>query len=58
MDNNNEIKEAGSYKMRPSIKMEAMKLIKEDPEVKSFNNLLEDLVKKYIYKAKKRNLKA
>ena len=53
----NEIKEGGSYKMRPSIKSQAMELIKEDEDIKSFNDLLETLVKEYILKAKKKRLR-
>jgi len=43
-----EKKVLGSYKMRPSVKAEAMKFIAEDTEVKSFNDFLEIAVLGYI----------
>ena len=43
-----EKKIGGSYKMRKSVKDEAMELIKTDQDIKSFNNLLEVAVIAYI----------
>jgi len=48
-----ENKVGGSYKMRPSVKLEAMHFIAEDENIKSFNDLLEVLVMAYI-KAQRR----
>jgi len=43
-----ETKKAGSYKMRPSIKAEAMRFIAQDENIKSFNDFLEVATVSYI----------
>ncbi len=48
-----EIKRAGSYKMKPSVKAMAMEFIDEDPDTKSFNDLLEVAVVDYIRRRKR-----
>ena len=49
-----EVKKAGSYKMRPSIKAEAMEYIKQDEEIKSFNDFLEVATIAYIKAQRKK----
>lgn len=43
-----EVKKGGSYKMRPSVKAEAMKYIETDENIKSFNDFLEVATLAYI----------
>jgi hypothetical protein len=49
-----ENKVGGSYKMRPSVKAEAMKYIAEDEDIKSFNDLLEVATIAYIKAQRKK----
>lgn len=48
-----EKKVGGSHKIRPSVKAEAMKYIKVDTDVKSFNDLLEKALIEYVHTRRK-----
>ena len=56
MSEKKELKVGGSYKMRPSIKAEAMEFISQDTQIKSFNDFLEVATITYIKARKRRRL--